>query len=102
MSLNKGTLKDNLGRIGYIADNYQFQFDGPPQASLVPLMLENHTLTKNRLVHFILVVGPFVQMAHWPSVLPQFSTNVSAETFTISMTDGGQINVDQSIFKFTL
>jgi hypothetical protein len=33
MTLSKGTLKDNLGRIGYIADNYQFQFDGPPQVS---------------------------------------------------------------------
>jgi hypothetical protein len=31
VSLNKGTLIDNLKRVGYIADNYQFQFDGPPQ-----------------------------------------------------------------------
>jgi hypothetical protein len=31
VTLNKGTLIDNLKRVGYIADNYQFQFDGPPQ-----------------------------------------------------------------------
>lgn len=26
-------MKDGLDRTGYIADNYQFQFDGPPQVS---------------------------------------------------------------------
>jgi hypothetical protein len=28
-------LTDSLGRIGYIADNRQLQFDGPPQAGAV-------------------------------------------------------------------
>ncbi|KAF2673391.1 hypothetical protein BT63DRAFT_154838 [Microthyrium microscopicum] len=32
VNLIKGTLTDDLARTGYIADNYQFQFDGPPQA----------------------------------------------------------------------
>lgn len=32
MSLNGGTLRDSQGRTGYIASNYQFQFDDPPQA----------------------------------------------------------------------
>ena len=32
MTLVGGVLKDSLGRTGYIADNRQFQFDGPPQA----------------------------------------------------------------------
>ena len=32
MTLADGVLKDGLGRTGYIADNYQFQFDAPPQA----------------------------------------------------------------------
>lgn len=32
LSLNNGILKDNYGRQGYIASNFQFQFDGPPQA----------------------------------------------------------------------
>jgi len=32
LTLVDGILKDALGRTGYIADNYQFQFDGPPQA----------------------------------------------------------------------
>jgi hypothetical protein len=31
LTLADGILKDALGRTGYIADNYQFQFDGPPQ-----------------------------------------------------------------------
>lgn len=32
LSLNNGVLKDNKGRTGYIASNFQFQFDDPPQA----------------------------------------------------------------------
>ncbi|KAF2240161.1 hypothetical protein EV356DRAFT_527995 [Viridothelium virens] len=32
MTLEGGILKDNKGRTGYIASNYQFQFDNPPQA----------------------------------------------------------------------
>ena len=32
LTLNNGILKDSQGRTGYIADNYQFQFDAPPQA----------------------------------------------------------------------
>jgi hypothetical protein len=31
VTLAKGTLTDGLKRLAYIADNYQFQFDGPPQ-----------------------------------------------------------------------
>lgn len=31
MSLNGGILTDGAGRTGYIASNYQFQFDKPPQ-----------------------------------------------------------------------
>jgi hypothetical protein len=34
LTLAGGTLKDAQGRTGYIASNYQFQFDGPPQVSL--------------------------------------------------------------------
>ncbi|KAH7129903.1 hypothetical protein B0J13DRAFT_644938 [Dactylonectria estremocensis] len=32
MTLEDGVLKDAKDRTGYIASNYQFQFDGPPQA----------------------------------------------------------------------
>ena len=32
LSLESGILKDASGRTGYIASNYQFQFDNPPQA----------------------------------------------------------------------
>ncbi|EUC28118.1 hypothetical protein COCCADRAFT_41310 [Bipolaris zeicola 26-R-13] len=32
MTLKDGALKDQAGRDGYIASNYQFQFDGPVQA----------------------------------------------------------------------
>ncbi|KAH7075885.1 hypothetical protein BKA63DRAFT_310021 [Paraphoma chrysanthemicola] len=32
LSLNGGILKDQAGRTGYIASNYQFQFDAPVQA----------------------------------------------------------------------
>lgn len=32
MTLQDGVLKDAKDRTGYIASNYQFQFDGPPQA----------------------------------------------------------------------
>ncbi|RFU81080.1 covalently-linked cell wall [Trichoderma arundinaceum] len=32
LTLDGGILKDAKSRIGYIASNYQFQFDGPPQA----------------------------------------------------------------------
>ncbi|KAL6408252.1 covalently-linked cell wall protein [Ilyonectria robusta] len=32
MTLKDGILKDAKDRTGYIASNYQFQFDGPPQA----------------------------------------------------------------------
>ena len=32
LTLSGGTLKDTQGRTGYIAANFQFQFDGPPQA----------------------------------------------------------------------
>lgn len=35
MTLEKGILKDQQGRTGYIAANYQFQFDGPPQAGAI-------------------------------------------------------------------
>ncbi|KAI5806817.1 hypothetical protein DFH27DRAFT_479918 [Peziza echinospora] len=31
--LENGILRDSQGRQGYIADNYQFQFDAPPQAT---------------------------------------------------------------------
>ncbi|RKF64604.1 putative covalently-linked cell wall protein [Erysiphe neolycopersici] len=31
LKLHEGNLIDSKGRIGYIASNYQFQFDGPPQ-----------------------------------------------------------------------
>ena len=32
LTLDNGILKDSKGRTGYIASNYQFQFDDPPQA----------------------------------------------------------------------
>lgn len=35
MSLNDGVLVDQSGRTGYIASNYQFQFDKPPQAGAI-------------------------------------------------------------------
>jgi len=35
LTLAGGILKDALGRTGYVADNYQFQFDGPPQAGAI-------------------------------------------------------------------
>jgi hypothetical protein len=35
LTLNSGVLKDAQGRTGYIASNYQFQFDGPPQAGAI-------------------------------------------------------------------
>lgn len=35
LTLADGILKDGQGRIGYIASNSQFQFDGPPQAGAI-------------------------------------------------------------------
>jgi len=35
VTLSKGVLTDGEARVGYIADNYQFQFDGPPQAGAI-------------------------------------------------------------------
>jgi hypothetical protein len=35
MSLSNGILTDSVGRTGYIAANYQFQFDKPPQAGAI-------------------------------------------------------------------
>ena len=35
LSLNNGVLLDNQGRTGYIASNYQFQFDKPAQAGAI-------------------------------------------------------------------
>ncbi|KAI9700472.1 MAG: hypothetical protein M1820_006771 [Bogoriella megaspora] len=35
LTLDGGVLKDMAGRTGYIASNYQFQFDGPPQAGAI-------------------------------------------------------------------
>lgn len=35
LTLADGVLKDSQGRIGYIASNYQFQFDAPPQAGAI-------------------------------------------------------------------
>jgi len=35
LTLNNGILKDAQGRIGYIAANRQFQFDGPPQTGAI-------------------------------------------------------------------
>jgi hypothetical protein len=35
MSLSNGILTDSVGRTGYIASNYQFQFDKPPQAGAI-------------------------------------------------------------------
>ncbi|KXL43929.1 hypothetical protein M433DRAFT_151342 [Acidomyces richmondensis BFW] len=35
MTLANGVLKDSHGRTGYIASNYQFQFDDPPQAGAI-------------------------------------------------------------------
>ncbi|MCJ1472907.1 mucin 12, cell surface associated [Lambiella insularis] len=34
-TLSGGQLFDSHGRVGYIAANYQFQFDGPPQAGAI-------------------------------------------------------------------
>lgn len=34
-SLQNGVLTDDKGRTGYIADNRQFQFDGPPQSGAI-------------------------------------------------------------------
>ncbi|KAL6803320.1 hypothetical protein GGI42DRAFT_24161 [Trichoderma sp. SZMC 28013] len=35
LTLENGVLKDAKGRTGYIASNYQFQFDAPPQAGTI-------------------------------------------------------------------
>lgn len=35
VSLSNGVLTDSVGRRGYIASNYQFQFDNPPQAGAI-------------------------------------------------------------------
>lgn len=35
LTLNNGVLKDNKGRTGYIAANFQFQFDDPPQTGAI-------------------------------------------------------------------
>lgn len=35
LTLDNGVLKDGQGRTGYIASNYQFQFDNPPQAGAI-------------------------------------------------------------------
>lgn len=35
LTLNNGVLKDSHGRTGYIASNFQFQFDEPPQAGAI-------------------------------------------------------------------
>ncbi|KAK5996577.1 Cell wall mannoprotein CIS3 [Cladobotryum mycophilum] len=35
LTLSGGVLKDAKDRTGYIASNYQFQFDGPPQAGAI-------------------------------------------------------------------
>jgi hypothetical protein len=35
ITLSNGILTDSLGRTGYIASNYQFQFDKPPQAGAI-------------------------------------------------------------------
>lgn len=35
LTLADGVLKDAQGRTGYIADNYQFQFDAPPQSGAI-------------------------------------------------------------------
>jgi hypothetical protein len=35
ISLSNGILTDSVGRTGYIAANYQFQFDKPPQAGAI-------------------------------------------------------------------
>jgi hypothetical protein len=35
MTLKDGVLKDSKGRTGYVASNYQFQFDDPPQANAI-------------------------------------------------------------------
>ena len=35
ITLNNGVLKDAQGRTGYIASNFQFQFDSPPQAKAI-------------------------------------------------------------------
>ena len=35
LTLADGILHDSHGRIGYIASNYQFQFDNPPQAGAI-------------------------------------------------------------------
>lgn len=35
ITLQDGVLKDSQGRTGYIASNFQFQFDNPPQAGAI-------------------------------------------------------------------
>lgn len=35
LTLSDGVLKDAQGRTGYIASNFQFQFDAPPQAGAI-------------------------------------------------------------------
>jgi hypothetical protein len=57
LTLANGILKDAQGRTGYIASNYQFQFDGPPQVCSSHLSAKHdHELTmiENRPVPFTL------------------------------------------------
>jgi hypothetical protein len=35
VTLSGGVLMDSVGRTGYIASNFQFQFDKPPQAGAI-------------------------------------------------------------------
>jgi hypothetical protein len=49
-TLSGGVLKDSQQRTGYIASNYQFQFDGPPQVNFFPMLNRQLQMTYKQLL----------------------------------------------------
>ena len=67
VTLSNGVLHDSLNRTGYIADNFQFQFDNPPQAGAISTA--GYTICKNdslalgsRAVWWLCLSGTFYNM----------------------------------------
>jgi hypothetical protein len=63
LSLQDGILKDQAGRIGYIASNYQFQFDAPVQAGAREQsgfsLCQNNTLALKSAIWYSCASGGF-------------------------------------------
>jgi len=114
MTLQDGILTDSEGRTGYIASNYQFQFDKPPQAGAIYTagwsICSNGSLTLgDDSVFYQCLSGTFYNLydKDWaaqcsPIYIQIIGTSGTATTAAASQISDGQITASpQPICEYT-